>query len=382
MTETATATPWAGPGAERRAGRPRLSWHRLLWSLLYPPRAQRSVPTVSGLLLILLALGIGMAAYNTSNNILFITLSLLLGCLILSGVLAGMNLTRVSWRLKAVPPFRAGQPATVTLEVGNAKRLLPTYGLWFELGRSGEATPTTLPLRQRLNPGGPPVGLAWTFTPARRGVETLELRRVGSLFPFGFLKKSFAGELRHPIIVWPAPVPYTRQSASPAGRPQAGERTPRPGQSGDLIALRAYQAGDSHRLIHWKASARLRRLQVRLFSRESQEAFALHVGNAAAAWPRAEQFELMCALAVTLAEDLFTAGRLGTVAVDHAPPRPLRRGRDLEAFFDCVAQLEPAANPAATAVPSAPRGLHLLTFAPDGPRGVVALVDGQRTATA
>lgn len=382
MSETATATPWAGPGAGRRTGRRRLSWHRLLWSLLHPPRGHRSTPTASGLLLIVLALGIGTAAYNTSNNILFITLSLLLGCLILSGLLAWMNLVRVSWRLEAAPPFRAGQPATVTLEVSNAKRLLPTYGLGFELSRSGDPAPASLPLRHRLDPGGPPARLPWTFTPARRGVETLELHQVSSLFPFGFLRKTFAGDARREIIVWPAPVAYTRQAAAPAGRPQAGERKPRPGQSGDLLALRAYTPGDSHRLIHWKASARLRRLQVRQFSSESQEAFSLYVSSATDHWPRNEQFELMCSLVVTLAEDLFTAGRLGTVAVDDDAPRPLRGVHDLETFFDRIARLVPGSGSVTPAPPAAGRGLHLMTFAPDGPRGVVALVDGHRTATA
>ncbi|HYD84424.1 MAG TPA: DUF58 domain-containing protein, partial [Opitutus sp.] len=91
------------------------------------------MPTVSGVLLIGLSLGIGLAAYNASNNILFITLSLLLACLILSGVLSWLNFRRVSWRLQVAPPLRAGQEAVVTLEVRNGKRVLPTYGLWFDV---------------------------------------------------------------------------------------------------------------------------------------------------------------------------------------------------------------------------------------------------------
>ena len=68
----------------------------MLWTFLYPARGQRIMPTVSGILLISVALGIGSAAYNTSNNILFITLSLLLACLILSGVLSMLNFKKVA----------------------------------------------------------------------------------------------------------------------------------------------------------------------------------------------------------------------------------------------------------------------------------------------
>ncbi|HRJ47531.1 MAG TPA: hypothetical protein PKY38_09240, partial [Opitutaceae bacterium] len=95
--------------------------------------------TPAGLLLTLLALGIGTAAYNSANNILFITLSLLLACLILSGVLSWLNFSRVSWRLQAAPPWRAGLPTVAAISLANRKRFLPTYGLWFEVALRAEA---------------------------------------------------------------------------------------------------------------------------------------------------------------------------------------------------------------------------------------------------
>ena len=75
---------WSGSG--RRGRRARFTWSALLWALVYPQRGQRIRPTLPGVVLIGLSLGLGMAAYNSSSNILFITLSLLLSCLILSGV--------------------------------------------------------------------------------------------------------------------------------------------------------------------------------------------------------------------------------------------------------------------------------------------------------
>ena len=80
---------WQGPGA--RGPKRRFTWNAVLWALVFPQRGQRILPTLSGTLLIALSLGIGMAAYNSANNILFITLSLLLACLILSGVLSWLN---------------------------------------------------------------------------------------------------------------------------------------------------------------------------------------------------------------------------------------------------------------------------------------------------
>ena len=100
-----------------------------MWALIYPRREQHMVPTVSGVLLIGLSLGIEMTAYNSSNNILFITLALMLACLILSGVLAWFNFSKVRWQIARPALARVGQSTAVALELVNGKTFLPTYGL-------------------------------------------------------------------------------------------------------------------------------------------------------------------------------------------------------------------------------------------------------------
>ncbi len=369
-------------------------------------------------------MGIGTAAYNSSSNILFITLSLLLACLILSGLLSWLNLRGVAWRLQLTPPLRAGQEAVVALELRNDKTFLPTYSLWFDLaaraivdtrafrpestwsGRNldvrkilaeSEAAEARgqLALRTRLDPQAT-TRLEWEFKPAKRGAMRVELTSVGSLFPFGFLKKGIGTELGASVVVWPAPVEYRRHEVATVRRPAGGERVPRAGSGGDLLALRRYETGDSHRLIHWKASARTRTLLVRQFAAESAEGFSLWLRTDAAVWSRPEQFELLVSFCATLAEDMFRAGRLTSVALDDAPPAPVRRVTDLEAFLDKLAVVEPAGNGVATppsrsadekrgegaASPALIAKQNVMTFAPDGARGVAAYVDGKKAASA
>ncbi len=415
---TATAVDWQGPG-QRTGSRWGFTWRELLWALVFPRAGQRILPTASGVILIALALGIGTAAYNTANNILFITLSLLLACLILSGVLSWFNFKAVAWRLPPPPSLRAGQEAMVTLELRNGKKFLPTYGLWFEVTTNPMEPPpvgplqgrpkdrpvreilaaaekarqrTRLFLRGRLDPGGA-ARLDWIFKPTRRGRQKLALESVGSLFPFGFLKKHIGSGLRHEVMVWPAAVEYRRHSPA-AGRPHmGGERAARAGSGGDLLALRKYQGGDSHRLIHWKASARSGHLLVRQFAAESQETFALWLETSAGVWTHPEQFELLVSLAATLAEDLFRAGKLTSVALNSLPPQPMRRVRDFESFLDELAVIQPVAEerpigrmPGSADIPPVEGRMsvrkNVITFAPDGARGVAAYVDGEKTATA
>lgn len=409
---------WHGPGAvERRRG---FSWQALLWALVFPPRQHRIQPTLPGVFLMALAMGIGTAAYNTASNILFITLSLLLACLLLSGLLSWFNFMGVCWRLRPQGPWRVGHEALVTIEVRNRKRWLPTYGLWFDLAtaprRAVEEAPAGTPdpgvrallaaverevvrgrcaLGERLEPGGA-AAVEWVARPTRRGEATVELAGVGSLFPFGFLQKSIGSGLRRTVCVWPAQVDYQAHGGRAAHGGAQGTRTARSGQGEDLLALRKYNQGDSHRLIHWKASARLRQLMVRQFAAESHDGYALRLDTPAAVWSRPEQFELLCGLAGTLAEDLFAAGRLRSVSINGGPWREVRRMRDVEAFLDELARLEPVAPARAGSRPplgtlspfppgegrAAAPGPNVVTFAPEGARGVAAYVDGQKTASA
>jgi uncharacterized protein (DUF58 family) len=415
MTTTDEAD-WGGPGVKGGARR-RFTWSGLLWSLVYPQRGHRIVPTIPGVLLIGLSIGIGTAAYNSSSTILFITLSLLLACLILSGVLSWLNLKGVAWRLRLAGPLRAGHEAIVALDLRNRKSFLPTYGLWFELaaqtidgGRPQRAESTVtargldvremlaqadaavtrgrMALRSRLEPAGD-LRLEWICKPERRGMLRVDLVSVGSLFPFGFLKKDVGTTLSAHAVVWPAPVEYRRHSIVSARRPVGGERMARAGSGGDLHALRRYAVGDSHRLIHWKASARTQTLLVRQFAAESAEGFSLWLQTESDVWPRPEQFELLVSFCATLAEDLFRAGRLTGVAIDDDMPSAVRRVHDVEALLDrlAVVQRKERTGPhgrgdAVIRREGELRGRkNVMTFAPDGARGVVAFVDGERAAS-
>jgi uncharacterized protein (DUF58 family) len=379
--------------------------------MLWPARSERIQPTISGVVLIGLCMGIGTAAYNSSSNILFIALSLLLACLILSGVLAWLNLRKLDWRLEVQPLLRAGQEAGVGLLIKNGKKFLPTYALWFEFVASPldrrapgkpESTITgkgidvwavlkkaeettvkgTVHLTTRLDPGSE-TRLDWAFTPAKRGLLKIELRGVGSLFPFGFLRKLTGTELQAIVPVWPAPVEYRRFAGTGPRRPSGDLHLAKAGNEGDMIALRRYEHGDSHRLIHWKASARTRRLLIRQFSAQSMEASSIWVRTDASIWPREEQFELLMSFAATLAQDLFRAGRLQAASVDAQPMATMRRVADLESFLDRLAEAMPLATPKDGAI-QAPgpgrRNANLITFEPEGTRGVAAFINGTKTA--
>ncbi len=218
-TIMAPSAGWDGPGAPDQPRK--FSWHGLVWMLVFPKRRHRIALTVPGVFLMALAMGIGTAAYNTASNILFITLSLLLACLLLSGLLSWFNFMGMCWRIRPPGAWRAGHETLVTVELINRKRWLPTYSLWFELATQPRRIPDPdtggrqlklreilaaaekhitrgrVFLRDRIEAGAT-VTLDWGVRPARRGEAVIELAAVGSLFPFGFLKKNLGTDVRHP----------------------------------------------------------------------------------------------------------------------------------------------------------------------------------------
>lgn len=377
---------------------------RFLWSLLLPGTADRAEPTVSGVVLFLLCLGVGMAAYNSANNILFITLSLLLGSLVLSGVLSWLNLRKVHIGLQLAFPYRAGEPATIELVLENRKRLLPSHNLWCNLviepvsGPRPDASPKSLweslKAAARSNPerevARVPLGrglmagetrlLVWSWTPPHRGRWRIRLDSVGSLFPFGFLRKHVSLMLSEELLVWPAPLSLDAPTSAATGSTQSGRRTTRKGEGGDLLALRPYEPGDSHRLIHWKASARQRQLMTRQCAAESHEAYVLHFDSDASLWPESASFETAVRLAATLAEQLQAASRLRRLSIDGETPVSVRRFSDLENWMDRMACIMPSQDSGLPALDQ--RGRGIIRIRAHGPRGAAAYVDGRQLSTA
>lgn len=369
-TVVPSAARWEHPAPNREA-----RWRRCLrtaWHVFKPPKGHRNIPTAAGWTLILLALGLGSAAYNTASNILFLALALLLSCLLVSGILAMLNFRGLRWRLEVPPRLRAGEAAMLPLHVANEKESLPCIGITFRVRTGEEPARTHLRLPQPLA-AGEKTELRWQLTPARRGPLTLHVDEIESKFPFGFLRKIIAWPYTRETLVWPARVPYTFRADQGSAARQLGPHYQRRGESPEIRQLRPYLRGDSLHLVHWKASARQRKLIVSERLEEGSEALLLRVEAPRAHWSDPARLERLTGFAASLAEDLFTHGRLAGVQLGGAPLRPVRQVGDLHAFFDDLAQLAPDPHPTPPA--EHPRW-PVITFGPgEGPE-ITAYVDG------
>lgn len=325
---------WKGPAVVGRRG----SLLRKFLEVFIPPKGHKVVPTGSGILLIFIGLTIGLAAYNTVNNILFAALALLISALILSGVICWGNLLCARWRLGTSSTFRVGEEGTASIVLENARQRFPLFCLSFGVCTDAVDERKRLYMKERLDPGEETT-LEWRFKPTRRTKTVVRVENAVSNFPFGFLSKYLPGECEAEIHVWPARIDYTRFRSPELAGSYQGKSSKKHGASGELIGLRQYEKGDALRSIHWKASAKQGRLIVKQNANETQALFDLIVDPASFLWKEEATFEKMCSFAASLAEDLFLEGKIESCYIIGGPSVRIQRVTDLEAFFDALSEL-------------------------------------------
>lgn len=237
-----------------------LRWWRFLW----PRRSIR--PTRDGWWFLLSAFGLGFAAINTGNNLLYLLLSMLLSLTVVSGILSEQCLRRLRLTRAAPREIFAGTPAAIGCVVSNTRRLLPSYSLSVEI-----PTTTGEPARGFYVPkleAGQQRLCSWEETFPRRGRHRLPGIRVTTRFPFGLFVKATRPILFAEFLVFPAVRPVSREDVQGLGG-TGGEREPRPGRGADLYNLREYRWGDDPRLIHWKSTAKSGAVMVRELEADS-----------------------------------------------------------------------------------------------------------------
>ena len=253
----------------------------LVIRLLTPPRLIR--PTREGTWFILTTLGLGVAATNTGNNLLYLVLAMMLSVIIISGVLSEQSLKRV--RATAEPPAAcfAGQPVTVRVRVANHRRRTPALSVCV---RSGGMRGPVIGYCPKLRPAESG-WLSMRVTFPRRGWQTLEPLRLTTRFPFGLFEKATRAVPGPRVLVYPAlrPVPL----AAIAGRGEGASSIPRRGLGPGLLDLRGFRAGDDLRLVHWRSSARTGALMIRELEAEAGRRLRLVVGSAPGGTGRAAE---------------------------------------------------------------------------------------------
>jgi len=232
--------------------------------------------TKEGTRFVLLTLGVGVAAINTGNNLLYLILAMMLSFIIVSGILSEQCIRKIRIKRMIPSPLYAETPFTMNLIVRNEKRFFPSFSLQIQdVLQSKENNPSTyffvLPPDEEVQKG-------YSLTLTERGLYRFKNLSLNTRFPFGLFIKTLTYPLLDELMVYPKIESVFPSLDSFSSRKDEMEVNKK-GHGTTLYQLRNFQQGDDARAIHWKTSARHGRLLIRENETEEEKRVILVFDN-------------------------------------------------------------------------------------------------------
>lgn len=322
-------------------------------------RRRRLRTTREGKAFIAVTIGVGIAAFNTGNNLMFLILGFMLSLIVLSGILSELVLQNITVSRRLPRQVHAGEVALIEIALRNHKPRAPSYSL------EVEDLATHVPSERRcyflkVAPGVQQLA-AYRRTPATRGILSLSGFRVATRYPFGIFEKWRVIDSEEQLLVYPA---LARQPPLPPPNAATGADRPRPqqGPGTEIDGLRGFRDGDNARSIHWRRSASLGRLVALERRSEASERLCLRIDSARSGPPtEAWNAGFERAISETAAMAVEQVGRGVAVEVLTRSGRsPLADGASAEPVLRYLALLQATSLEEADAMAQPPPGSTVL----------------------
>jgi uncharacterized protein (DUF58 family) len=276
---------------------------------------------------------VGFAALNTGNNALYIGLTFMLGCLLLSGIASKGGLKHLELSLSDLDQAWAGRAADARLRIRNDSRIWNVRDV--VVAAADLAQPLLIPILERQKQ----MVLVAPFVFSRRGLVQVKTLDLYTRYPFGFFLKKRRLRINSEVVVYP------RLLGDPddhdAFQPSTGEETPvnRAGHGSEIHGFRDYAAGDSMRQVYWKKTASMGRLVVKQTDADATRIVHVVVDPYRPARVSEETFESMISEAATYIHHALAR----EMEVVLSLPRLTVRSRDLQgpqSMFRALALLD------------------------------------------
>jgi|JI10StandDraft_1071094.scaffolds.fasta_scaffold60403_2 uncharacterized protein (DUF58 family) len=252
------------PPASLAPAKSRTFWEKVR-RFFRPPRKLKV--TREGKYYLGITLGVGFAAINTGNNLLYLLLGMLLSLMLVSGVMSDLSLRRLTVTRRLPVRAQVGRAHLVEIEVYNHKKRVPSYAIEVEDLRAGQPADKRC-FFLKISPSSAQVA-AYRRTPARRGRDRHTGFRIATRFPFGLFEKSREVDADGELIIYPA-VDAVRLPIEEGGRHDGGSGASGRGGGDETYALRPMREGDDPRDIYWRKSTVRDQLILRERARETR----------------------------------------------------------------------------------------------------------------
>lgn len=251
-------------------------WNRTWWAKLRDALqggVQQQV-TLFGMMFSLAIVLIGIAAFLSGNNLIFLLLASMLATMLVSGLISRLSISGLGVEFLLPEHISARRSVQGRIIVTNEKIWMPTFSIQLTKLEAGSSRRTVLYFP--CVPSGSRIESSVELTFPKRGTQQSNRFLFSSRFPFGFTERRIEVPVLHEILIYPCLEPqagFERLLRDVAGEIESRVR----GQGTDFHSLRPYHNNESARYMDWKASARTGKMQVREFNRDSDRKVDLYL---------------------------------------------------------------------------------------------------------
>lgn len=304
---------------------------------------------------------VGLAAFLSANNLLFLILALLLAVFLVSGFVSRMGLAGLELELTLPEHLSARQSARARAQVRNVKPWMPSFSIRLQ---SADSHVFPVDLYFPVIPGASAIGESIPVLFPRRGSYRDNSFQFQTRFPFGFTERRIRVPLRGEVIVYPsiAPQPAFEDLLERMEGEMAAKRK---GLGTDFHRVRPYEIGENVRHIDWKSTAHTSKLQLREYTSHDNRSAEIFLDLAPQAVPDfTAWFERAVECAAFLVWHLTRQEiqvRFRTQEVAYLAPDEV----DCYAILKYLATVEPLGHAAASPAPDEESHVHVaLTACP------------------
>ncbi len=195
-------------------------WRFLRLDRMRPPRKLKF--TREGKFFVGITFGVGFAALNTANNLLYLLLGMLLALIVVSGVMSELSLRELTVVRRLPLRAQVGRAHLVEIEVFNRKGRVPSYAIEVEDLRAAQPADKRC-FFLKISPKSAQVA-AYRRTPLKRGRDVHVGFRIATRFPFGLFENRVKFQ---PRVSSSSIRPSIRSNSHPAGQGGSQGKIPR-----------------------------------------------------------------------------------------------------------------------------------------------------------
>jgi len=222
---------------------------------------------------IFLIFGVGLAAINTGNNLLYLVLAMCCSLVAVSGVLSELALKRITATVRLKEGIYAKESCAITFILKNNKKRIPSYSLTVDFpSNSFSEARLESPANFFQITSGALAEKTVRFIATQRGRLTINSCTLSTSFPFGFFVKTKPLPIQLETLIYPALQKIDLPKTFPSGD-GAGKLIRSTGS--EIGTIREFKPGDSLNSIHWKTTAKTGELRTKEFTAEGSKKISI-----------------------------------------------------------------------------------------------------------